>query len=73
MDAEMEGTIVILWLAGVVCGMAFFTGIAGLLYCLWKKYYARMPFSFIAIGIGFYGMSFSLFTILRFVRSWVTG
>ncbi len=73
MDAEMEGTIVILWLAGVVCGTAFFAGIAGLLYFLWKKYYTRLASPLIAIAIGIMGMSFSLFTILRFVRSWVAG
>ncbi len=71
MDAEMESTIVILWLAGVVCGAAFFTGLCTFVYFLWKKDIVRLTFSFIAIGIGLYGMSYSIFTILRDVRSWV--
>ncbi len=70
MDPEMETTIVMIWLAGVVCGTAFFTGLGGLLYFWWKKYKERLLFPFIAIVIGFSGMSYSLFTLLRLIRSW---
>ncbi len=72
MDSEMESLIVIWWLAGVVCGMAFFAGLSTLIYFLWKKRIERVGISLAAIGIGIMGMSFSLFTILRFIREWVT-
>lgn len=71
MDAEMEATIVIVWLAGVVCGTGFFTGLGAFVYFWWKKYRERLVFPFVGILIGFSGMSYSLFTLLRLVRAWV--
>ena len=43
----------------------------GFLYFWWKKYKESLIFPFIAVVIGFSGMSYSLLTLLRLVRSWV--
>lgn len=71
MDAEMEITITVLWMAGVICGTSFFVGLASFIWNWWKKHRDRLIFSFLAIVIGFIGMSYSLFTILRLFRSWL--
>jgi hypothetical protein len=71
MDVEMETTLVIVWLTGVVCGTAFFFGLSSFVYFFWKKYKDRLIFPFIAMIIGFSGMSNGLFTLLRLVRSWI--
>ncbi len=72
MNTEMQITLTIVWLAGVVCGTAFFVGVGTLVYCLAKKYFTRLAGPLIAIAIGIIGMSYSLFTLLRLVGSWIT-
>lgn len=71
MNAEMEITIVIWWLAGVVCGTAFFVGLGAFFWELRKKHMNRLIYYFIPIVIGFVGMSNSIFSILRLFRSWL--
>ena len=71
MNAEMETTIVIVWFAGVVCGTGFFVGLGTFFWNWRKKHKERLIYSFIAIMVGFIGMSNSIFTILRLFRSWL--
>ena len=70
MNAEMEMTIIILWLAGVVCGTGFFLGLGTFAWYVWKKQTKRLVYAVLAMLIGFIGMSNSLFSILRLFRSW---
>jgi hypothetical protein len=71
MNTQMEITIVIWWLAGVVGGTAFFVGFVAFFWNLRKKHTNRPIYCFIPIVIGFIGMSNSIFSILRLFRSWL--
>ena len=71
MDVEMQTTVVIVWLAGVVCGTGFFVGLGAFFWNWRKKYKERLIYCLIAALFGFIGMSNSIFSLLRLIRSWV--